>query len=58
MAARVGCGLLVVLGLLLGCATGPPTAPLSQVEQVRKARCAERGGSFEMVDGRWHCLAR
>jgi hypothetical protein len=63
MAARVG-GLLVVL-VLLGCATGPsssrppaPPLPLTTVEEARKARCAERGGSFEYVNGRWHCLAR
>ena len=55
-AIRVG-GLVVVLGLLLGRAASPPSS-LTPVEQLRKARCAERGGSFESVNGRWHCLAR
>lgn len=59
MVARV-VGLLLVLVLLPGCAMSPP-APvvvLTSAEQVRQARCAERGGSFEFLDGRWHCLAR
>ena len=35
-------GLVVVLALLLGCATSPPAASpsLTAAEQLRKARCA------------------